>query len=154
MRVASLALLLTLGRAAGTKLEDVPPAEAADSTATAETAAASADGATTDAATAGATGLEGRLWAQTDSSAAQGSVILFQSDNTVFQTSCTEVYRIDAWRADGDGRIVMTEDAAEIPTSYAIDGDELTLTMTLAGDETVEHHFRPATAPFQCPDLR
>lgn len=98
-------------------------------------------------------GLTGRAWVATDSAAAPGRLHVFLPDFVV-STSCVETYRVDPWRAGGDGRIVITEGTVEIPTAWTQDGDALTLTKTLVGGETVEEHYRAVAAPALCPDLR
>ena len=109
---------------------------------------------TPDAPAAGASDLVGRAWSSTDADAAPGTLLIFLADGRVFNTSCVETYRLDAWQADGDGRLTIQEETVAIPVAYTVSGDALTLQKTLVDGGVKEEHYRPAQAPFVCSELR
>ncbi len=100
-----------------------------------------------------AAALTGRAWVSVDSVAAPGSLVVFL-DGVVVQTSCVETYRVDPWRATGEGQAVIEEGTDEIPFVYVIDGDALVLSKSLVGGEVREEQYRVAEVPVVCPDLR
>lgn len=115
------------------------------------------------AATAGATmraqsgaatsAFVGKMWVATDADAAPGSLRVFTADGTLLMTSCTETYRTARWTRVSARRIRWQEDTASIEADVSGGARELTLTLHLRGGTKVEH-YRLASAPFVCGDLR
>lgn len=102
----------------------------------------------------GAGSLENRVWVDTDDDAPRGSLRAFLSDGTLIMTSCTETYRLAAWRWIEAGTVVWDEDGAFIRARVDFPArDEMALAMELGG-ETVVRHYRQERAPVVCPDLR
>lgn len=98
--------------------------------------------------------LENRVWVDTGDDAPRGSLRAFLSDGTLIMTSCTETYRLAAWRWVEGTTLVWDEDGAFIRAEVGFpERDAMALTMDLDG-ETVTRTYRLTRAPVVCPDLR
>lgn len=105
-----------------------------------------------DKATAGM--VEDRVWIDTGEDAPRGSLRAFLSNGTLIMTSCSETYRLAAWRWVEGSTLVWDEDSEYIRAEVGIVGrDEMALVMDLGG-ETVTRRYRLARAPVVCADLR
>ena len=106
------------------------------------------------AAAPGASLLENTVWAQApESGGPPGAFQTFLSDGTLVTDSCWAAYRLSAWRRIDDDTVTWTEDAAEIEaTIVSLTDDELVLELHLIGGAE-RKTYRPAPAPFVCPDM-
>lgn len=94
----------------------------------------------------------GKVWIATDPEAAPGTLRVFTADGALLMTSCTETYRVARWTRSGN-RIRWQEDTERIDAQVRGGVRDLTLTLDLRGGPKVEH-YRLATAPLLCGDLR
>jgi hypothetical protein len=99
--------------------------------------------------------LTGKVWLVAEPPGrAPGSLYVFVSDGTLLMTSCVETYRLARWRAEADGRLVVTEDPATRYEVRVLEAGERELRLRLQlVNETVDLRLRAAAAPYVCPDL-
>ncbi len=98
--------------------------------------------------------VEDRVWIDTGEDAPRGTLRAFLSNGTLIMTSCTETYRLAAWRWVEGSTLVWDEDGEYIRAEVGLVGrDELALVMDLGG-ETVTRRYKLARAPVVCRDLR
>lgn len=96
----------------------------------------------------------GKLWLSTDPGAPLGTIRVFLADGTLVMDSCFETYRLARWERVNARRIAWQEDTARIEADVDDStAGELRLRLQLV-QEIREEHYRVATAPFLCPDLR
>ena len=69
-------------------------------------------------------------------------------------TSCVEVYRLAAWRAETTDKLTIVEDTTVEYTAdiQALSQDSLSLRLNLRSEQ-VDLTLEVAQAPFVCPDL-
>ena len=78
---------------------------------------------------------------------------IFLSDGTLVMDSCWEVYRLAAWRPEGENGIVWSEDGQEIRAEVLEATDEsLRLRLQLV-DGPHDEDYVPAEVPYVCPEM-
>lgn len=101
--------------------------------------------------------LVSKVWRQVSpADAPLATLYIFLPDGTLVQTSCTEVYRLSTWRADGDRSVVITEEPSPpYAAEFEAEGDRrLRLRFKLGGEWQPWKTLEVAQTPFVCPDLR
>ncbi len=97
--------------------------------------------------------LTDRFWTLAEPDGRTGVIRAFLSDGSMLQGSCGETYRLSAWRRGREGEIRWSEDGVEISADVLEAGpDALTIGLNLPDGQKIER-FKPAAAPFVCPDL-
>lgn len=94
-----------------------------------------------------------RVWVRADATDLPGQMRIFLSDGTLVMDSCWEVYRLSAWRREGENGIVWSEDGQEIRAEVLeTTGDALRLRLQLM-DGPHEESYVPAEVPYVCPEM-
>ena len=98
--------------------------------------------------------LVNRVWARSDSTGLPGVMRIFLGDGTLVMDSCWETYQLAKWRAESDSVLTWQEGSAEIrATVLELVGEALVLRIDLVNGSQ-EEHYRAASVPYLCPDMR
>ncbi|HEY4199773.1 MAG TPA: hypothetical protein VGM83_04360 [Devosiaceae bacterium] len=93
-------------------------------------------------------GFADRVWVQQDTDLPD-SLQVFLSDGTLVTDSCWETHRLSAWKMADATHLSWDEDGMPIHAEIvSLTADELVLNVA---DQ--EHHYKPATVPYVCPDM-
>ena len=96
----------------------------------------------------------GKVWLSADFAKPKGTIRIFLPDGTLVMDSCWETYQLAKWRAESDSVVSWQEGPAEIrATVVELAGETLVLRLDLV-DGSQEEHFRAASVPYLCPDMR
>ncbi len=101
------------------------------------------------------TSFTGRPWVRTDSTGLPGVIRAFFDDGTLLMGSCWEVYRLARWERIADTAVRWNEDGMDIDaTLRQVSHDSLELTVHLHDGTTDSQHYRSASVPYVCPEMR
>jgi hypothetical protein len=102
-----------------------------------------------------ATLLVNRVWARSDSlTGLPGVMRVFLSDSTLIMDSCWETYQLATWRLESDSVVSWQEGSAQVRAKVLeLTRETLALRVDVA-DGSQEEHYRVATVPYLCPDMR